>query len=150
MSNNNVYPDFSKLVDVIGSLPGISNVSSNVDYFDKNESLRIFFYVSKTDNGLFFLTRCCDRRYWKFGNSWKIELSVGDQYDKILPVTYMLSSCDVKGINAYAQSIDLIENMNHHLNHDNFLIAYNLNRDTFKRNYISYMRKLKLENIKLK
>ena len=65
------------------------------------------------------------RRYWKYGYLWKIELSVGDTMrDGILPTTYLLHSGPIVGEDAYMQAESLIENMNHHLNHVNFLNGY--------------------------
>lgn len=142
-----IYLTDSSLSDVISSLPGIKNVSCNTNNI-ANASLMIFFNVSGTDIGLFLLTRCCDIRYWKYGDKWKIELSIGDTIENdILPITYMLHSGEIKGENAVKQSYDLIENMNYHLNHIAFLEGFNLNRNIFVKEYLSYIRKLKLKQL---
>lgn len=147
---NNVYPIHTNIIDIISSLPGISNVTSNLNNFDNKDSILIFFNVSKTDKGLFLLTRCCDRRYWRYGDKWTIELIVGDTMENnILPITYVLNSGDVKGDEAINQSFNLMDNINHHLNHDAFLYGYNLDRNLFLKSYISYERKKKLKNIEL-
>lgn len=144
----NLYND--NLRDCVASLPGIFNVSSNLN--DENleyNPIRIFFEVSSTDNtGLFFLTRCCDRRYWEYGYLWKIELSVGDLFkNNELPIYYMLHSANVYGDEAMKQAIDLIDNMNHHLNHIAFMDGFELKRSNFEKSFLSYHRKKKLKSI---
>ncbi len=152
---NNIYSNSETLFDVISSLPGIFNVSSNLNdrgpLYKNYNPIKLFFDVSSTDNtGLFLLTRCCDRRYWRYGHLWKIELSVGDIFnDNNLPITYMLHSVKEIGEEAYNQSIDLIDNMNLHLNNPAFMNGYNLKKEIFIKNYISYKRKMKLNRINL-
>jgi hypothetical protein len=144
---NNIYPEDANIIDIIASLPGIKNVSSNLSFSSDPDSVHILFNVYKEDKGLFLLTRCIDRRYWKYGHKWKIELSVGDMFkNNILPTTYNLCSYD-KINEATMQSKDLIKNINYHLNHEVFLSGYNLNREDFRKSYISYMRHKKLKEI---
>jgi hypothetical protein len=147
----NVYPENTNLIDVITSLPGINNVSSNLSFFGESDTLNIFFHVSKNcDKGLFLLTRCCDKRYFQYGHNWKIELSVADQYkNNTLPICYMLSSYKVTGKNAEKQAKALVDNINYHLNHSLFLSGYELDREEFRKNFISYQRKKKLNNINI-
>lgn len=144
---NIVYPDNINIIDVISSLPGIINVSSN---FSFDYRLDVFFNVKDNDKGLFLLTRCTDKRYWEYGNLWNIKLSVGDQYENdILPVTYNLYCDEINEKIAINQSKDLIKNMNEHLNNYAFMEGYNLNKKEFETSFISYMRKKKMELIKL-
>jgi hypothetical protein len=123
-------PECVELCDTMNCLPGIVTFESCCGH--GKGPFRIWF--KKTYNwheGLFFLTRCADGRYWKYGYKWKIVLTVGDQFeDNYLPVHYMLESEDV-GADAYEQAIDLVDNMNHHLNHDNFIKHYELQLDNF-------------------
>lgn len=144
---NEFYND--RLDNIIASLPGIFNVTSNLDNKKTIEPIRIFFDVSSTNNtGLFFLTRCCDRRYWRYGHLWKIELSVGDMFnDNNLPITYMLHSGNVVEEESNIQAKNLITNMNWHLNAPTFMNAFNLKKEKFIKSYISYQRKLKLKII---
>lgn len=127
----------------IDALPGI-NVSGGTSGRG-NGSVLIFFRVSSIElGGLFFLTRCCDRRYWKYGNHWSIDLSVGDvMVDNNRPTVFCLNSKDQVGETAYKQSRDLVENMNYHINHINFMKEYNLNADNFD---VSVKRILLTEN----
>jgi hypothetical protein len=117
------------LCNAMNALPGIKTTDSCCGH--SSSSFMVFFRVT-SDKGLFFLTRCVDRRYWKYGYLWKIELSVGDRYiDGILPITYLLTSSPIVGEDAYEQAKSLIGNMNHHLNYVNFLKGYGLNIKDF-------------------
>lgn len=121
------------LCNAMNSLPSIVTVNSCCGH--GKSPLRIFFSVRETCDGLFFLTRCADSRYWKYGNFWKIELSVGDVFDTglmvDLPITYCLHSGEFVGQQAYDQAKSLVENMNYHLNHVNFMTGYNLDLKRF-------------------
>lgn len=135
-----------ELCNAMNSLPGIYTIESCCGH--GNDAFRIWFKVeSKTQEGLFFLVRCTDRRYWEYGNLWKIELSVGDMFyneknpslvpygtfdlPNELPIIFMLHSGIVMGEDAYKQAKSLVENMNYHINHKNFMVGYNLNIKNF-------------------
>lgn len=140
----------SSLANVISSLPGIFDViiAKNNPYKEE-EPIKIFFNVSSNDNtGLFFLTRCCDTRYWKYGYFWKIELSVSDSFvNNHLPITYILHSGHIVGADAHKQALNLIENMNWHLDNDAFMRGYNLKKEIFIKKYISNQRRNKLNSL---
>lgn len=143
-----MYPENISLVEVISGLPGIVDVISNIDNRKNTEPIRIFFRVSEINNkGLFLLTRCTDRRYWKYGYLWKIELTVGDSYDEYLPINYMLHSGDVVGDDAIKQAEHLIKNINNHFTNNNFLEYFKIDKNYFKKEFISNRRKLKISNI---
>ena len=123
-------PESIPLCDAMNALPGITTKECCCGHSSDNFS--IFFRVQETDAGLFFLTRCIDKRYWKYGYLWGIELSVGDVYrDKHLPVTYHLHSGPIVGEDAYQQAQSLLDNMNHHLNHENFMNGFDLDINDF-------------------
>ena len=122
------------LCNAMNSLPGIETSESCSGH--EKSSLNIFFKVTDFE-GLFFLVRSIDRRYWGWGDIWKIELSVGDRFNNdYLPITYLFSSNKSKGEEAYKQAQSLIENLNYYLNHKNFLEHYNINLDKFIYNEI--------------
>jgi hypothetical protein len=118
-----------KLCTTLDSLPGIETFCSSGD---ANQGISIWFKVKTSKQGLFFLTRCVDNRYWKYGDIWKLELTVGDMNDGQLPIHYHLHSGSIKGREAYRQAHSLIDNMNYHLNHKNFIKGFGLNIDKFK------------------
>jgi hypothetical protein len=121
-----------ELCNAMNALPGIETTESCCGHAGFASPFRIWFKVKEGEQaGLFFLTRCVDRRYWKYGYLWKIELSVGDIFDGTLPITFLLSSGSIVGEDAYAQAHDLVENMNYHLNHENFIKEYNLDIKKF-------------------
>jgi hypothetical protein len=119
------------LCDAMNCLPGIQTTGSCCGH--GKAASNIWFTVGPTLTGLFFLTRCVDARYWMYGHLWEINLSVADAWDgKTLPTMFRLHSGDVVGIDAYSQALDLVRNMEEHLNHPNFLKAYALSIQDFK------------------
>lgn len=115
------------LASTVNALPGIE-VSHAFHHIGQGPT--ILFTVKNTNKGLFFLTRCIDRRYFRWGNSWNITLSVGDQYiNQKLPIVYDLSTISSE----YEKSIgDLIDNINYHFHHENFMNMYELDKNDFK------------------
>jgi hypothetical protein len=126
------------LCNAMNALPGIETLESCCGH--SAGPFMIFFRIKDTQEGLFFLTRCVDRRYWKYGYLWKIELSVGDMMhddldlvfkDYALPITFLLHSGPIVGEDAYAQAKDLVENMNHHINLSGFMDGFGLDVNHF-------------------
>jgi len=122
MFDDRMDPEVVDLCIALNQLPGVITTESCSGHGE--QPLQIWFKVDgRIDpklRGLFFLTRCTDRRYWQHGYEWKISLSVSDTIiDGILPTMFLLES-EAKGEDAYSQAKDLIKNMDHHLNHDNF------------------------------
>ena len=131
------YKDIDHLCDIIDSLPGLKVISNDIS--------DIWFRVDEKNNqGLFFLTRCVDSRYFK--HDWNISLTVGDQYrEKRRPIYYHLHSkqTELKHhlVELKLQINDLIKNMEHHLNHESFMEGYDLEIPFI------YERELKLNTI---
>lgn len=124
-----IDPEIIYLCDAMNALPGIQTINSCCGH--GAGPFTIWFRVT-SDKGIFFLARCVDRRYWKYGYLWKIEISVGDvMRDGILPTSYLLNSGPIVGEDAYEQAKSLIENMNHHLNNINFMNGYELDINDF-------------------
>lgn len=72
------------LCDAMNALPGIETSGSCCGQGRISFSI---YFEARSGQGLFFLVRCVDSRYWKYGQFWNTELSVGDQYeDGYLPV----------------------------------------------------------------
>lgn len=122
------------LCDAICALPGVTTVESCCGH--GKESFQVFIEVDTAVHpaaGLFFLTRCVDRRYWEYGHLWNFELHVADlSLSGRLPIVYYLHSGNVVGEEAYKQAESLLENMNYHLNHVNFCRGFNLDVRQFK------------------
>ncbi len=129
--------DVIELCEAINALPALQTIESCSGH--GRTPFSIFFKCDGTSmEGLFFLTRCIDRRYFQHGHLWSINLSVGDTVrNNILPTLFDLQSINlwseekIKGKKAYKQAGDLVENMNYHLNHKNFIKGFNLNLDKF-------------------
>ncbi len=149
---------YKKLNQTINSLPGIELTGSNLTKpFDEIKSgwngLLLFFYSSEKDaEGLFFLTRCIDRRYWEFGDLWRIELSCGDvtHPNGDRPITYNIFRKIQK--QETEEQIDkevksLIDNMHYHFHHDNFMSGYNMDRTKY--DLKEWKREMKLNDLGL-
>lgn len=126
----------TELLETINALPGIYDVSSTPLYEPNggwSESFIIFFEVNSNDNtGLFFLTRCLDRRYFIHGNDWTLILEVGYKMrDDNLPIIYMIERKNFKNVNIESEIKELINNMNRHLNNKAFMDLYGLDINTF-------------------
>jgi hypothetical protein len=124
-------PEVVDLCNAINALPGVYTTESCCGH--RKGPFHIWFKVEKNINeGLFFLVRCVDRRYWKYGWKWRIEMLVGDEDgDGELPIHYLLTTKTIKGKNAYKQAKDLVKNMEYHLNHENFIKLYNIHLENF-------------------
>lgn len=137
------HPKMIELCEAINALPGIV-VDSFTDiatgqYSDK---ALIFFHVQDTsssmiqDNkptGLFFLTRCLDRRYFKYGHLCQINLSAGDLIydDGSLPVTYCLDF-NSSGLLQSCDFIDeALENFYHHIDNKAFMTTFQIDLSKF-------------------
>lgn len=124
--------EIEDLVYAINALPGIETTSSCFGH--GKQPVQIFFGLAKARGdvrnvGLFFLTRCIDRRY--SDGKWGISLSVGDRMENdLLPTTFLLKSKD-KGKEALAAIKRLMDNLELHLNHKNFMEGYKINRHDF-------------------
>lgn len=125
---NNMDSECITLCDALNSVKGITTSGSCCGH--DSCPFYIFFRVTLM-KGLFFVTRCVDKRYWKHGHEWTIDLSVGDTIvDDVLPTAFRLQSEKV-GEEARQQALDLVENMNNHLNHINFKKGFGLTFDDF-------------------
>ena len=125
--DGNMDVEVITLCNAMNSLIGIETFESCCGH--SCAPFRIWFKVTDPI-GLFFLTRCVNHRYWKYGYLWKIELTVGDIMlkDGLRPTHYVLNSGPIVGEDAFEQAKDLIKNMEHHLNHKAFMEGYKLER----------------------
>jgi hypothetical protein len=149
---------YKKITKTIDSLPGIEVTGSNLsNSFDKIKSrwngLYIFFHSSERDaEGLFFLTRSIDSRYWEFGHRWRIELSCGDLMhpNGDRPITYNIHRPFIE--NETEEEIDkeiedLIDSMHYHFHHDNFMSGFNMDRTKY--DLKEWKREMKLNDLGL-
>lgn len=144
-----IFPDDITLIELINSFPGVVNTHEYIT----NTSYNLWFNIGKTDEGLFLLTRCTDKRYCRYGDLWNIKICAGDTcIGDIRPVSYNLS-IDLDNLSFLTIEMviaDLIDNIKHHLNHQNFLKIFNINSEQIFNNYITNDRKRKIELIKLR
>ena len=147
---------YKELTKVISSLPGIQingdNLSNSFDKIKSNWGGVCLFFSSdeKESEGLFFLTRCIDARYWEWGNLWRIELTVGDQLhtNGDRPLTYNIYRPFIG--EETEEEIDkeissLIDNLHYHFHHDNFMLGYNMDRRKY--DLKEWKREIKLNDL---
>jgi len=142
-------PQVVDLSKAINALPGLI---TTLGTWDKDSPMRIWFQLDGTPiswynenacmQGLFFMTRSVDKRYWEHGDKWAIQLSVSDIYAfrELYPTNFLLEST-ATGEEAYTQAKSLIDNMTYHLNHNNFKKEFAIDLSNFKvsENNGSYM-----------
>ncbi len=154
---------YELLIDTINSLPGIEIGSHIFDkefsYIKSNWSgVFLFFHSHQLDpEGLFFLTRCLDRRYFQHGHKWTIQLSVGDmKYDNgDRPIAYQIFRPFLDGDTEeviLSECLDLVENLAYHFNHEGFMTGYDMDRGKYKDSRLQWTkeaweRKNKLDKI---
>lgn len=147
---------YKQLTDTINSLPGIELTGDNLSNpFDKIKSrwggCCLFFWSDEKDaEGLFFLTRCLDSRYWQFGHLWRIELSCGDQIHQNgdRPITYNIFRVftgEETEEEIDKEVEDLIDNMRYHFHHDIFMTGFNMDRTKY--DLKEWKREMKLNDL---
>lgn len=117
--------EVEELVHVLNAIPGIETMESCCGH--ETQGLHVWFKASDS-KGLFFLARCMNHRYWKYGYLWKLEITVSDRDSELV---YVLHSGPIMGPDAYDQAKDLIENMNMHLNLKAFMQGFGLEANHF-------------------
>ncbi len=145
-----------RLVDTINSLPGIDLNGHNLSHpFNEITSnwggACLFFYSDEKDTeGLFFIIRSMDARYWEYGHLWRIEITVGDQIhpNGDRPITYniyrpFISKETEEELDKEIES--LIDNMKYHFNHDGFMSGFNMNRKKY--GLKDWLRQMKLKDL---
>ena len=163
VSRYKLREEYKDMLMAIEALPGVNVTSTTLDKTftnikEKWNGILIFLHIEEcTQEGLFFLTRCLDRRYWEHGDKWRIELEVGDvEYPNgDRPITYMIFRPLQDG-DTEQDIIDecksLIDNMNEHFNHDGFMnnIGFNIDKEEFCFfDETAFNRRVKLENLGL-
>lgn len=125
-----IDPEVVDLCHALNCIPGI--VTSESCSGHGRDTLKIFLYANDW-KGLFFLTRCVDRRYSM--DEWTLSASVGDRYPvEGLPdheCFYFVLESEELGEKAYQAAQRLIENFNGHLNLPTFHKYYKLDLSKF-------------------
>jgi hypothetical protein len=159
ISRYKLKKEYKDLLMTIEALPGVHVTSTILDKTftnikEKWNGILIFLHVEEcTQEGLFFLTRCMDRRYWEHGNKWRIELEVGDveHLNGDRPINYNLFRALQEGDNEQIiidECKSLFDNMMDHFNHDNFMTHFNMNKEEYHLvDEMAFDRRVKLENL---
>ena len=150
--------DCKNLTEVINSLPGIEITNDNLSYdFNIIKSnwagIYIFFNSDEKEReGLFFLVRSMDCRYWEFGHLWRIELSSGDKFkpNGDLPINYNIFRPITEELPYREDEIEreiesLIGSLNYHFHNNSFMNGYNMDRSKYTLK--EWQRQNKLNNL---
>jgi hypothetical protein len=161
VSRYKLKKEYKDMLMAIEALPGVHVTSTILDKTftnikEKWNGILIFLHIEEcTQEGLFFLTRCMDRRYWEYGNKWRIELEVGDmEYPNgDRPITYMifrpLQDGDTEQ-DIIDESLSLVHNMNGHFDRDTFMKHFNMKKEEYHLvDEVAFDRRVKLENLGL-
>ena len=151
---------YNQLIETIKSVPGIEISGHNLIDSSKHNGLYIFFHSNEKDpEGLFFITRSIDMRYWEYGHTWRIELTVADSPHENgdRPLTYQIYRPLIEEETLTEIDLEissLIDNMNYHYNHEEFMKAYNMDKGKYglwitnpKRALLEWRRDRKLNEI---
>lgn len=155
--------EVEQLIDILSKLPGVEVTGHILDKtFDEIKSkwsgpLIFLHMVEGEADGLFFLTRVLDKRYFEHGHLWRIELSCGDTpYENgDRPITYQIFR-QLRGFESEGtlqrEYKDLIHNMVYHFNHSGFMEHYRLDKSKFFESRIhwtdeAWIRKEKFEGL---
>jgi len=159
VSRYKLRKEYKDMLMAIEALPGVHVTSTILDKTftnikEKWNGILIFLHIEEcTQEGLFFLTRCMDRRYWEHGNKWRIELEVGDveHLNGDRPINYNLFRALQEGDNEQIiidECKSLFDNMMDHFNHDNFMTHFNMNKEEYHLvDETAFDRRVKLENL---
>lgn len=152
--------EVEQLIDIISKLPGVEVTSHILDKPFNEVKLGwsgplIFLHIDEAEaEGLFFLTRVLDKRYFKHGHLWRIELYCSDTPYKNgdRPISYQIFR-PLIGFESEETLIreynDLIKNMVLHFNDDVFMLGYNMNRRKYTNSRLHWTEKFWLRKEKL-
>lgn len=150
---------YKELITILNSLPGITTSSNNLDKsFDTLESSGWVGYViyfesdEKEPEGLFFLLRSINMRYWEYGHRWRCEADISDAFNSNgdRPIIYHLFRPIAEGeteIEFDNEINSLIDNMHYHFHHDGFMTGYKMNREKY--DLKEWKREIKLNDLGL-
>jgi hypothetical protein len=163
ITRHRLKKEYKNLLMSIQALPGINIISTNLDkpfekIVDGWNGVHIFFTVREDNNeGLFFLGRCLNKRYWEHGNKWRIELEVSDEPypNQMRPIVYSLYRPIDKNSIPPTMESDIIEEcesliscMNSHYKHEIFMTNYNMSKDVYHlEDEVAWDRGEKLNNL---
>ncbi len=125
-----LFPDMDmEVVELVRSMNAIPGIETDSSCCGHDEMPVVIYFKASRSDGLFFLARCVNKRYFKY--TWNITLMVGDVYKEgDYPVIYVLTNKST-GEEAYKEIQALIDNMNLHLNHEIFMNNFKLNTRDF-------------------
>jgi hypothetical protein len=138
------------LFETLDALPQIEPTGwGHYNMNNYNETLIVFIhcYSNVNNDGLFFFTRCLDRRYLVAEVDIKLSVSDLKYTNGDLPLVYEIHIKNQNNL-TIGEIIDLIiENFNHHINHENFIKGYDLDLNSFSIKTLNDIRDDKIKEI---
>jgi len=126
--DNRMDEECVEICDVLNAIPNIKTVESYYGHDDKY--FRIYINTENNNSdGIFFLARSIDDRYFKYGKLCNLKVYITNINNN---VNYILEikTTDVSLKKSIVDSI--IKNLNYHLNNENFMNDFNLDINAFK------------------
>jgi hypothetical protein len=149
--DTNISNNITLLLNTINAIPGI-NILNWGHYSQNNlnnEKVVIFFhYETISDNdGLFFLLRSVDRRYFNFDVDIKMSVSDLKHKNGDLPIIYEIHIQNQKYATIEDIIIYMVNSMNSNINHDNFIKSYDIDLSKFSIRTLNDIRDEKIKYI---
>lgn len=114
-----------EVVDLCNALNSLQGVKTHGSCCGHGKHPFDITFKCTSQESLFFIGRCMDARYWKHGHCWDLKVEITDRsFDESLPVYFVIESKESE--DAIEQAKSLIENMEYHLEHKNFMKGFNL------------------------
>jgi Neuraminidase (sialidase) len=146
-SNRNIVNTYDLLCITINAIPDIE--VADISIYDNKIILFLNITINKItkEQGLFFLVRCIDRRYFRYDIELKVTCMDLNWENGDLPIVYELHIESEKYATIQEKVDALIENMNDHINHRNFIDSYDIDLSRFKIRTLNDVRDEKIKEI---
>jgi hypothetical protein len=146
-SNRNIVNTYDILCSTVNALPDIK--VADIGIYDNKIILFLNITMDKTtkEQGLFFLIRCLDRRYFRYEIELKVTCMDLKWENGNLPIVYELHIENEKYATIKEKVDAFIKNMNEHINHKNFIDSYDIDLSRFKIRTLNDVRDEKIKEI---
>lgn len=145
--SNSIVNTYDILCSTINALPDIK--VADISIYDNKIILFLNIKMDNTtkEQGLFFLVRCIDRRYFRYDTELKVTCMDLKWENGNLPIVYELH-IEKERYATIQEKVDaLIKNMNEHINHRNFIDSYDIDLSRFKIRTLNDVRDEKIKEI---
>lgn len=147
LKTKNLVNTYDYLCSTINAIPNIK--VADIGIYDSKIVLFLNIEIDSQvkEQGLFFLVRCIDRRYFRYDIELKVSCMDLKWDNGGLPVVYELHIESEKYATIQQKVDALIENMNSYIDHKNFIECYNIDLSKFKIRTLNDIRDEKIDDI---